>query len=146
MIEITNKEEFKKELKEYLIKSFEIASIKIENEILDQITAMGLVDNGTLKGRGYKFNVITSDSSINIELETGVDYTAYLEYGTYEYFNIFGLSGFPEKPHPKKKDMTEKERLKFPKGMQPFAPLRRVLWNKQKMEKIMSDSFRLAKK
>jgi hypothetical protein len=72
---------------------------------------------------------------------------SYLEYGTYSYWQKFGLKTFPEPGYPaipKKKEISYEERKKLPKGMQPFAPFRRVLWNEAKMGDIIEKAAKVA--
>ena len=63
----------------------------------------------------------------------------HLEYGTYEYKDT---KSFPKRTSLKKKNMSRAAAKKLPKGMQPFAVMRRVLWNKKKMEKVINNAVR----
>jgi len=65
---------------------------------------------------------------------------SYLEYGTFEYFDLYGLDDFPDTPI-KKKDLSREERTSLPKGMAPFAPIRRVLYNQEKIDQIIREQF-----
>lgn len=104
----------------------------IENEIRALIREMRLVDGG------YYINSIGSkvEGDALIVFSTA-PYSAYLEFGTLTYFDIFGVENFPKTPDPKKKHLSKKEREAFPKGMQPFAPFRKVLTNSPKMQEII---------
>ena len=82
-----------------------------------------------------------------VRLYSDVPYAVYLEYGTYSYWMEFGENRFPDPVngglyHPKKKDMPPAYRKMFPKGMQPFAPFRRVLYNTQRFENIVARAVR----
>lgn len=106
----------------------------IVTEIQRLIEEMGLVSKG---GGTYKTSIhsyVTPDNVLNIE--DGVFYGAYLEYGTLAYWQEYGLKKFPSVVHPKKMDMPAKMKKSFPKGMQPFAPFRRVLYNNNLMETL----------
>ena len=138
-IEITNMDEFKKEVQAYVAKKFKAAGFLIESEIRKEVEKMHLMGTPpNLWQRGYHSSVEVRGDNVSLILETGLPYAVYLEYGTYSYFDSFGVSSFPATPDKKKMHMTAKERKNYPKGMQPFAPIRRVLWNKQKMENILS--------
>ena len=138
-IEITNMDEFKKELREHLLKSFKGVGLLVESEIRREVEKMSLMGAPpTLWQRGYHSYAEINGDKVELTIETGLPYAVYLEYGTYDYWSTFGLEGFPSTPLRKKKDSTKKQRDGMPKGMQPFAPIRRVMWNNQKMENILS--------
>ena len=145
-IEITNMDEFKKELrdkfKEIMFEVGQEVEIEIRNEV-EKMHLMGKPSN--LHQRGYISSVEVKGNEVAMLLETGLKYAVYLEYGTYSYFDSFGVSSFPATPDKKKMHMTAKEKKNYPKGMQPFAPIRRVLWNKQKMEKIVNTAINSVK-
>ena len=71
-------------------------------------------------------------------------YALYLEYGTYAYFDIYGEDSYTEPVHPKKRDMSPQMKRSFPRGMQPFAPVRRVLYNDAIMEGLIDQAFKAA--
>jgi len=141
-IEITNIDEFKQELNDFVSKRMKIAGHDILKAITRKVEDMELIGKGALRQRGYFTHVEQSQDEVSLILETGLSYAVYLEYGTYSYFNRYGLNSFPNKPDPKKKNMSPNQRKEYPKGMQPFAPIRKVLWNKQVMEEIFSDAFK----
>jgi hypothetical protein len=143
-VEITNMDEFQEQLNQLVLKAMKIASIMIEQEILNQLNKMKLQGSGDLRQRGYNFTAIQEGNKTSVVVETGVPYAVYLEYGTYEYWRRFGLDNFPQTPDPKKKNMSRTESKNYPRGMQPFAVIRRVLWNKEKMNKIFEKAFKQA--
>ena len=133
-VEITNWEEFRDKL-------LQAVGFQVVAEIQNQIKKMTLID--------------TSEywQSIDSEVENGelivfstVPYAPYLEYGTLQYWNIYGLQKFPSKPHPKKKDLSSERRKDYPRGMQPFAPFRRVFYNENKMGQIIQKAANSAGK
>jgi len=133
--EITNWDEFQDTL-------LEAIGLQVEDEIVQQINNMRLVGvTGNFKG-SIKHYVKNGDLTIYSTAE----YAQYLEYGTFDYWQNYGLESFPSKPFPKKKDVSRKERSGMPKGMQPFAPFRRVLYNPQLMEKVINKAVKLASK
>ena len=108
----------------------------IAQEIRSLALRMDLKDKGN-----YAQGFIVSIEGDRIIIENRVGYAKFLEFGTFEYWKRFGLDKFPSKPDPKKKDMTLKERESFPKGMQPFAPMRRVLRNRAIMQRLIREAF-----
>jgi len=133
---ITNKDEFSRELREYLNKKLKIMGELIVAEIRKKIKDMNLIDTTEFWS---SFSSHVEDGVLTIESSVG--YAVYLEYGTFEYFDRYGLKSFPTAKIPKKKDISRELAEKFPKGMMPFAPVRRVLYNKKLMENIISKAF-----
>ena len=74
-------------------------------------------------------------------IENATKYAEYLEYGTYEFGMAFTDETFPSTAFPKKKDISPKAREGFPRGMQPFAVMRRVLYNKELMGRLIAQVF-----
>jgi|ETNvirnome_2_300_1030623.scaffolds.fasta_scaffold00052_6 hypothetical protein len=135
-VEITNWDEFKDKL------LFGIGK-EITNAIEDQIFDMQLKRSGGGKGlvSSYKHKV----KGNNIVITSDADYAVYIEYGTFDYWKSYGKSSFPDPGYPtipKKFELTRAKRKGLPKGMQPFAPVRRVLWNKKRMEKVINNAVR----
>jgi len=128
--EITNWKEFQKKL-------LLAVGFQVEAEINNQINSMRLVDTGTFKSR-TKAEVVNGELIIT----NSAPYAKYLEYGTLEYFRKFGKESFPTTPDPKKKDMRPIQRKAFPRGMQPFAPFRRVLYNQNKMAELITKAVK----
>lgn len=133
--EIVNWDEFSSKLL-YAI------GFQAEAEILHEVDRMKLVDTGSLR------TSFTTDVKGNtLEISSSVPYAATLEYGTFDYFSRYGLQRFPDPGYPsipKKKELSAKERSKLPKGGQPFAMFRRVLWNQNKMAKIIDKAVKAA--
>jgi hypothetical protein len=103
----------------------------ILNKIKEYVRQMELVDTGA-----YLQGWFASVSNNKIIIENTQSYAGYLEYGTYQYHDMFDEETFPNPVEPKKKDMiTKADRESYPKGMQPFAPVRRVLYD----DLIMTD-------
>jgi len=108
----------------------------IVNAIQDEALKLGLFKTGRYI-RGFHSYV---DESGQLNIDNDVYYAKYLEYGTFEYFDIYGLDDFPDTPI-KKKDLSREERTSLPKGMAPFAPIRRVLYNQEKIDQIIREQF-----
>ncbi|QDP57906.1 MAG: hypothetical protein Unbinned1693contig1002_50 [Prokaryotic dsDNA virus sp.] len=132
--EITNWDEFKRKL-------LSAIGFQVESEIVKQINALRLVDTGE-----YKRGVHSEVQKGELIITNTAPYAIYLEYGTYEYWQRFKTGSFPQTAHPKKKDLPRKERHKLPKGMQPFAVYRRILWNQNKMSRIINRAVKAASK
>lgn len=80
-----------------------------------------------------------------IAIENTQPYAVFLEYGTYTYWQQYGQESYPATPDPKKKDIDPVLAKRFPKGMQPFAPVRRVIFNVAIMSDMIQRSFKAAK-
>jgi len=132
--EITNWEEFQ-------FKLLSAIAFQIESNIIQQINTLGLVDTGDFKKR---LRVYVKDNEIIIE--NSAEYAVFLEYGTLQYYQNYKPDSFPTSPHKKKKNMKPEERKKYPKGGQPFAPIRRVLYNKAKLKQIIDKAVSVASK
>jgi hypothetical protein len=132
--EITNWDEFKEKL-------LTGVGLMVEREVVSEVNKMRLVDTGKFKG-----SIVSEVQDGELVISSTAPYAVYLEYGTYDYWQRFGIGSFPDSPDPKKKDMKASERKSYPKGMQPFAPFRRVLYNKGKMENIITRGVKLASK
>lgn len=182
--EVTNWDVFEKKILKGI-------GFQTENEMRNMTDRMALVDTGEYK-RSFHSEVKTE----GLIITNTAPHAIYLEYGTYEYFDIYGLDDFPTTMDPKKtkdfdigklsrssvksrmtlsdfikgaksfkRKLTAKnilrQAIKFilksskknksskstrrdslPKGMQPFAVMRRVLWNKNKMHKIINNAIR----
>jgi hypothetical protein len=111
----------------------------VVKEIKRQILKMQLVDTGALLS-SYNYDIRGG----KIFITSTLDYALDIEYGTFE------LSSSADKDFPKtsdqalsmkKKDMSFTARRSLPRGMIPFAPVRRVLFNKKLMESIFEKSF-----
>lgn len=131
--DITNWDEFSNKL-------LTAIGFQVENEIRRNINEMKLVDTGSLK-TGVHSEVINGELIIT----DNAPHAVYIEYGTYDYWSRFGKDRFPKTTDPKKKDSTQKVRDQLPKGMQPFAPFRKTLYNQQKMSQIVEKAIKAAK-
>jgi len=110
----------------------------IVEEIEKKIRQMNLMrEGGGDYLQGWSANVIGNE----LVIENTQEYAMYLEYGTYAYHDMHGYETFPKTPDPKKMHMTAKERKNFPKGMQPFASVRRVLYDKELMTALIQAAF-----
>lgn len=116
----------------------------IINEIKKQIRIMILIGNKTGAGSYLQRWYSKADSS-GLKVESGVDYSTYLEFGTFALGNLYSSTTFPEKAslskHFKKKDLPREIAKILPKGMIPFAPVRRVIFNQQIMKKLVKQAF-----
>lgn len=104
----------------------------IKNAVVDQVDALGLVDTGRFI------------SSIDFTVEDGTltvfsdaPYAAALEFGTMDFGAQFSEDTFPNRPV-KKKNLSETRARNLPRGMNPFAPFRRVFFNERLMQNIIS--------
>ena len=131
LYEITNWEEFQKQLLTSL-------GPEVEDAIVKGIDRMDLISP---KGVGEFFQSIKSSvSGDTLTLYSDAPYAAYLEYGTFDYERYYSPDFFPRTPHKKKTrptKMSKAANARYPKGMQPFAPFRRVLYNQSKMNKAI---------
>lgn len=115
----------------------------IINEIRKQIRTMKLTgDKGSAPYLQRWFSGTTSDG---VRIESGVEYSTYLEFGTFAFFNSFGAKNFPKtatiSKSFKKKDLPADIRKMLPKGMVPFAPVRRVINNPVIMSRLVRQAF-----
>lgn len=101
----------------------------------EEAMRMGLVRTGRYV-RG--FNHYIKDGELQIDNDA--EYAAYLEFGTMEYFDIYGLDSFPQSTI-KKFTLNSEQRKKLPSGMNPFAPMRRVLYSQSKVDDIIKRWF-----
>lgn len=121
---------------EYIKASMTVLGELILNKIRENIDKMGLIQTGDLKQHW-----VTSYSNGILRIESTEEHSIYIEYGTYEYWNKNGLDNYTEPSDPKKKDLTKELAQKFPKGMQSFAPIRKVLYNPTIMEDLVYEAF-----
>lgn len=74
-------------------------------------------------------------------IENITEYADYIEFGTYSYWASNGLEGFTDPMEPKKKDVSRKAAKELGKGMQSFAPLRKVIFNESIMQSLVDEAF-----
>jgi len=91
--EITNWDEFKEQVLHDI-------GIQVESEIVKNVNSMRLVDTGRFKG-----SITSGVTNGELVITSTVPYAVYLEYGTYAYWQNYGLMGFPKTLDPKKKDI-----------------------------------------
>ncbi len=122
---------------EEIQKKLRVLGELIAQEIRNLAIRMGLKDTGDyIQG----FSVTIENGVIIIENRT--KYAEHLEFGTFEYKAKSGTDKFPKSLDPKKKNLnTKEEREALPSGMQPFAPIRRVLFNKNLMNNLIRRVF-----
>ena len=108
----------------------------ISQEMRKLAIKMGLLDTGEYS---QGFVVKVKNGLLIIENISG--HAEALEFGTYEFGISFSEETFPSVPFPKKKDISQKAREGFPRGMQPFAVMRRVLYNKELMISLIAQVF-----
>ena len=99
------------------------------NRIQDEAMKMKLWDNGR-----YIRSIESKYENGKLILFSDVPYAPYLEYGTLDFGAAFSDSQFPEPMLPKKKDIDRDMARQFPRGMQSFAPFRKVMYNPAKVE------------
>ncbi len=108
----------------------------IVNAIKENIRGMELIDGGQ-----YLQGWITDVKNGVITIENTQDYSKYLEFGTFGYWKRHGLNSFTDPSDPKKKDMSPSASTKFPKGMQSFGSVRKVLFNESIMQSLVDEAF-----
>lgn len=108
----------------------------IINQIKENIRKMDLVDTGQLL-QGW----FSTYKNGQLVIENTQDFMLYLEYGTYAYWDQYGADNYPAQPDPKKKDMPPGLRKLFPKGMQPFAFIRKVVYSDIVMKELIQQAF-----
>lgn len=127
---------------EFAKKFLNAVAFQVVSEIQDNIKKSNLIQSSNF-WQSIQSAPATADG---VEIFSDAHYAPYLEYGTYAYWNKYGLDNFPMINDPKKKDLAPKARKKYPKGMQPFANFRRVLYNPAKMEQIIDRAAKAANK
>ena len=130
--EIVNFDEFSKKL-------LDAIGFQLSSEIRKQIDDMSLVQSGL-----FRTSIDHEVDGNELILTSGAPYAVYLEFGTFDFWGRFGVERFHSKPVPKKKDMPKEAASKLPKGMAPFAPFRRTLWNQNKMNAIINKAVKVA--
>ena len=128
-VEIVNWDEFRD-------KVLFLLGTGITQAIQEEAIKLGLYISGRYI-RGFHHYV---DEIGQLNIDNDVFYAKYLEYGTFEYFDLYGLDDYPDTPI-KKKDLSKERRAGLPKGMAPFAPIRRVMYNQSKMDEVIRRMF-----
>lgn len=108
----------------------------IINKIKENIRAMDLIDTGQLLQQWF-----ATYKNGELTIENGQEYMIYLEYGTYAYWDQYGSENFPAAMDWKKKDLPAELRKIYPKGMQPFAFIRKVVYNEIIMGELIQQAF-----
>jgi hypothetical protein len=132
--EITNWDEFQK-------KFLSAIGFQLQSEIRKQVDRMNLIGSTRQLRLGTDFIVQGNE----LTMTSSAPHAVYIEYGTYDYWEQYGQSSFPDPGYPtipKKKELKPSQRRGMPKGMQPFAPFRRVLWNQKKMDQIINKAVK----
>jgi len=106
------------------------------NEIQDEALKMRLFDSGRYV-RGMRFE----QEGENLVFSNDAPYAPFLEYGTLEFGGSYSEDSWPVPPFSKKKDLSRRERERFPRGMQPFAPYRRVLYSEERVGRALQRLF-----
>lgn len=127
--EILNWEEFRRQVMFLLGET-------LMNAIQDEAIKQGLFQTGDYV-RGFHWTV---DNDGSLVIENDVPYAMHLEYGTFEFGLTYAPDSFPSSPLPKKKDLSMHQRASYPRGMQPFAVIRRVIYNDARMTKIITEA------
>lgn len=129
--EIVNWEEFRNSVM-FLLRE------GVVNAIQNEAKRMRLFGEGRYI-RGFEASYVDENGVLHVDNDT--EYAGYLEYGTFDFFDAYGLDTFPATPI-KKKDLSKSQREEMPKGMMPFAPVRRVLYSQAKMDEVIRRQFR----
>lgn len=108
----------------------------IVNRIKQNIRDMNLIRTGDLLQKWF-----TSYSNGVLTIESGTKYGQYLEYGTYAYFDQYGFDDYPEFTTEKKMYLSAEAKKMFPKGTQPFAFVRKVIYNENVMAELAEEAF-----
>lgn len=104
-------------------------------EVRRYIRRFGLVESGS-----YLQNWYASVNNGVLTISHREEYALFLEFGTYEFGQSYDKNSFPIDP-PKKSDLPAGVIESLPKGMAPFAPLRRVLYDVRLMNNLRSQVF-----
>jgi len=121
----------------YINKSMFILGELIVNEIKKQVRIMKLQVTGD-----YLQGWFANWDGKKLDIDNRMPYAPYLEYGTFTFGGSYTVNDFPGIMFPKKKDLPRAQAAVFPKGMQPFAPVRRVLYNETKMKRLIRIAFK----
>ena len=111
----------------------------VVNKVKANVRSMRLI--GEKAGGAYLQGWLSKWTGNTLIIENTQPYAIYLEYGTYSYWDDYGWEDFPENIAPKKKDLPIELAKALPKGMQPFAPVRRVIYNEQIMKELVEKAF-----
>lgn len=109
------------------------------NRIKENIRNMDLI--GDIGGGALLQGWFSTYKDGQLVIENTQDYMIYLEFGTYDYWTRYGKDNYPQNPHPKKKDIPYELAKLFPKGVQPFAFIRKVLYNEIIMQELANKAF-----
>jgi len=138
VVEFELDEEF--EIEDSLVYQFlKVLGELIINRVKVKVRQMGLVGPPGVGGaylQGWFFTV----KGRQLILENTQEYAVYLEYGTYNYWNQYGADSFPDTMALKKKDLPKSVSKNLFKGMQPFAPVRRVIYSEQEMIPLLQEA------
>jgi hypothetical protein len=115
--------------------------LKILAELIVNAIKQNIRDMGLIQGGQYLQGWVTEVKDGGIVIENTIEHSDYLEFGTFGYWEKHGLDSFTDPSDPKKKDISPSQRLKFPKGMQAFAPVRKVLFNDSIMQGLVDEAF-----
>lgn len=91
-------------------------------------------------GGAYLQGWFASVNGNQLTIENTQSYAAYIEYGTYAFGRQYDEGTWPDPPI-KKMDMPPELTKAFPKGMAPFAPMRRVWYNEKLMKSLVARAF-----
>jgi len=111
----------------------------IINRVKVKVRQMGLIGPAGVGG-AYLQGWFSTVKGNKLVLENTQEYAIYLEYGTYAYWSQYGFDGFPETMALKKKNLPKSVSKNLFKGMQPFAPVRRVIYSEQEMIPILQEA------
>ena len=120
-VEVTNWEEFVHQL------GFLLGN-ELQNQIQEEGMKMRLFDSGRYI-RGMRFE----QDGTTLVFTNDAPYAEALEYGTYEFGGLYTEDAWPNVPFPKKKNISRELARRFPRGMQPFATYRRVLYSEERV-------------
>ena len=131
--EITNWDEVEAKL-------FDSMGAQVQKSVVDTIKELNLIDTSQFI-QSIKF--MRDDKGVVISSD--VYYSYFLEYGTLEFGERFTADSFPDLPV-KKKILPANLRTQFPRGMNPFAPFRRTIYNRRIMEVFLNKAVKTALK
>jgi hypothetical protein len=113
---------------------------QVQKSVVDTIKELNLIDTSQFF-QSIKF--MRDDNGVVISSD--VYYSYFLEYGTLEFGERFTSDSFPDLPV-KKKILPSDLRKQFPRGMNPFAPFRRTIYNRRIMETFLNNAVKNALK
>lgn len=117
------------------------ARLQVLAELILQDVKAKIRDFSLIETSDYLQGWTASVDGNTLTFDNTEEYPLYLEYGTLEYADRYEGT-WPDPRHPKKKNISQRRANQLPKGMQPFAPFRRTVYNPRLMEENIKQAYR----